>query len=214
MRVLVTWGSERGDTEGIARSVARALREQGLEVDVLPLQDALMVRNFDAAIVGGALRAGRWHRAARRFVHRREEDLRRVPTWLFSSGSLDDSTDREEIPPTPQVQMLIERVGAIGHVTFRGTLTSGAHISLASAMKHASKRRNEDRIHAWALEVARTVPKATPHPAAKHPRISNARLVAYASASLAVMGVSVKIWLALAPLLAAALPSTLAALQH
>jgi menaquinone-dependent protoporphyrinogen IX oxidase len=33
MRVLITWGSKRGGTEGIARSLGESLRAQGLDVD-------------------------------------------------------------------------------------------------------------------------------------------------------------------------------------
>ena len=36
MRVLVTFGSKRGGTEGLAQMVTADLREQGLTVDLLP----------------------------------------------------------------------------------------------------------------------------------------------------------------------------------
>jgi menaquinone-dependent protoporphyrinogen oxidase len=103
MRVLVTWGSKRGGTEGIARMLADDLRSRGLEVDALPARRAARVRGFDAAVVGGALYANRWHASARRFIERRAADLRRVPVWLFSSGPLDDSADRGTTPPTVEV---------------------------------------------------------------------------------------------------------------
>ena len=82
-RVLVTWGSKRGGTEGIARTVGDTLRAEGLQVDVLPPREAAKTTGFHAGIVGGALYAGRLHHAARRFVARRQRDLRRVPVWFF-----------------------------------------------------------------------------------------------------------------------------------
>lgn len=36
MRILVTWGSKRGGTEGIARIVGEILRERGFEVREAP----------------------------------------------------------------------------------------------------------------------------------------------------------------------------------
>jgi menaquinone-dependent protoporphyrinogen oxidase len=181
MRVLVTWGSKRGGTEGIARIVGDTLQAQGLDVDLIAARDALRASRFDAVIVGGALYAGRWHRAARRFVARRQRELRAVPVWFFSSGPLDDSSDRQTIPPTPQVQMLLERVGAIGHMTFGGRLSADARVFPASAMakKHAGDWRNETRIRSWAAEIGRSLPVARPGPAVDHPGGSLARLMAY-----------------------------------
>ena len=89
MRVLVTWGSQRGGTEGVARVIAETLEHEGLEVDLLSPKRALEAHGFDAVIVGGALYANRWHEDARHFVARRERELRRVPVWFFSSGPLD-----------------------------------------------------------------------------------------------------------------------------
>jgi hypothetical protein len=39
--------------------------------------------------------------------------LRTRPVWLFSSGPLSGSAE-EAIPPVPQVQELLERIGARG----------------------------------------------------------------------------------------------------
>jgi hypothetical protein len=103
--------------------------------------------------------------------------------WFFSSGPLDDSSDREEISPTLQVQTLMERVGAIGHVTFGGRLTSDAHGFPANAMakKRSGDWRNLSRIRAWAAEIARLLPTARPGPVVEQPGGSIVRLVAHAS---------------------------------
>src|SRR5688572_1138025 len=133
MRVLVTWGSERGGTEGIARILAEALRRDGIDVEARPPERASPA-GFDAVIVGGALYANRWHRKARRFVRRHLEALRRVPVWFFSSGPLDDSAEHDEIAATNQVAAMMARVGARGHVTFGGRLERDAKGFAARAM--------------------------------------------------------------------------------
>jgi menaquinone-dependent protoporphyrinogen oxidase len=194
MRILVTWGSTRGGTEGIARTIGDTLQSEGFEVDVLPPRAAAKVPAFDAAIVGGALYANRWHPAARRFVSRRQRDLRRVPVWFFSSGPLDDASDREDIAPTPQVQTLMERVGALGHATFGGRLAPDARGFPASAMAktRSGDWRNPSRIRAWAADIARTLPTARAGPVVELPGGSIVRLVAHASvgwaACAALMG--------------------------
>jgi menaquinone-dependent protoporphyrinogen oxidase len=75
--------------------------------------------------------------------------------WLFSSGPLDGSA-AEDIPPVPQVQELLERIGARGHVTFGGRLSADAKGFPASAMAktHAGDWRDPERIRGWAADVA------------------------------------------------------------
>jgi menaquinone-dependent protoporphyrinogen oxidase len=198
MRVLVTWGSKRGGTEGIARTVGETLRLQGLDVDVLPPREAANATGFDAVIVGGALYGNQWHHAAWRFVKRRLCDLRRVPVWFFSSGPLGDSSEREDIPPTLQVQTLMERVGALGHVTFGGRLAPDARGFPASAMakKHAGDWRNETRIREWATDIARALPGARPGPVIDQPGGSLGRLLAYGFAGWAVCATVMSVLLA------------------
>ena len=131
----------------------------------------------------------------RGFVSRRAGDLRRVSVWFFSSGPFDDSSDQADIPPTPQEQTLVERVGALGHATFGGRLTPDARRFPASAMakKRSGDWRNLSRIRAWAADIARALPTARPGPTVAKPGGSIVRLVAYATvgwaACAAVMAV-------------------------
>lgn len=102
-----------------------------------------------------------------------------IPVWFFSSGPLDDSADREEIPPTTPVAVLAERVGARGHVTFGGRLEPGAKGFPASAMAKTSSGdwRNPDRIRSWALRLAAEIPEARPGEPIDHPARSIWRLL-------------------------------------
>jgi menaquinone-dependent protoporphyrinogen oxidase len=172
MTILVTYGSKRGGTKGLAEMVADALRKGGFDVDVRAAGDVDRVDDYEAVIVGGALYAFRWHRDARRFVKHHAAQLRTRPTWLFSSGPLDDSASTKAIPPVKGVQALMKRVNARGHVTFGGRLSPDATGFPARAMakKVAGDWRDPDAVHAWAASVAdelthpterATVPHAT-----------------------------------------------------
>ncbi len=119
MRVLVTWGSKRGGTAGIGRIVSDTLGSRGFEVTAAPARDVERLDTYSAVIVGGALYANCWPREARHFVSGHMAQLRTVPVWFFSSGPLDDSADRKEIPPTRQVAILAERIGAKGRRDLR-----------------------------------------------------------------------------------------------
>ena len=108
MRVLIGWGSKRGGTEGIARIIGEELRRSGIDAVVEPASGR-SVQGFDAVIIGGALYANHWHAAAHRLVTRNIAALRRVPVWLFSSGLLDASADKGDIPPISAADWLLMR---------------------------------------------------------------------------------------------------------
>jgi menaquinone-dependent protoporphyrinogen oxidase len=156
MRVLVTYGSERGGTEGLAQMVTSGLAEEGLTVDLLPPEDIASLDGYDAVVVGGALYANRWHKAARRFVKRYSSELKQRPVYFFASGPLDDSATQKDIPPVRGVKALMDRVGARGHVTFGGRLAPDAKGFPASAMaeKRAGDWRDAAQVRAWARSVA------------------------------------------------------------
>jgi menaquinone-dependent protoporphyrinogen oxidase len=136
--------------------VADALRHEGFTVEVSPARAVRRLENYEAVIVGGALYAFRWHRDARRFVKRHARQLRDRPTYLFSSGPLDDSAAQKEIPPVKGVQQLMDKIGARGHVTFGGRLTPDAKGFPASAMakKNSGDWRDPQYVQAWVHRIA------------------------------------------------------------
>ena len=182
MRVLVTWGSRHGGTAGIARQVAAALEDAGVEVELRAARDIEQFAGFDAAIIGGAVYGNRWHRDARHFVNRHLARLRRIPVWLFSSGPLDDSASRATVPAVPQVAVLMDRLGALGHATFGGRLTRDVTGWLAHAIArhHSGDWRNQAQIRAWAIDIAARLSTARPAPAFDPPARAVSRLVAHA----------------------------------
>lgn len=184
MRVLITWGSKLGGTEGIADMLAAALEHEGLKVDMRLPHEVKRIDAYDAVIVGGGLYANRWQRDARRFVSRHAAQLRLVPVWFFSSGPLDDSAATAPIPPTREVAVLMERVGAQGHATFGGRLAPDAQGFPARAMAktRAGDWRRPELIEAWGQEIARALPTARPGASQDPPGGSLHRLMAHALA--------------------------------
>ncbi len=188
MRVLITFGSKSGGTAGIARSLGEALEQQGLDVVVEPASEVRDVGAYGAVVVGGSVYANRWHADARRLVARNVDALRRVPVWMFSSGPLDDSAERVDVPPTTQVSVLMRRIGAQGHRTFGGRLLPDAKGFPAQAMAKTMSGdwRNPERIRAWAADIARELPHAHPKPAIDPPAHALPRLLAYGAVGWAV----------------------------
>ena len=156
MKVLVTYGSKRAGTAGLAEMLGVDLRAHGFAVDVVDAAAMPLVDDYDAVVVGGALYAGRWHADARKFVKRNARELRRRPVFLFSSGPLDDSATTEDLEPTRQVRKLMARVGAEDHKTFGGRLEADAEGFAAHAMakEHAGDWRDATEVNHWAAYVA------------------------------------------------------------
>jgi len=173
MRVLITWGSKHGGTTDIAEQIAHVLRREGHDVHARPAEVAPPPRGFQAVIIGGGIYANRWAAPARRYLEHHLLQLRHIPTWLFSSGPLDDSADRHDLSPPREIRGLMSRIGAIDHATF------GGH-------SHAGDWRNPDRIRDWALEIADELPTARPRPVEPlHGRAIH-RLVEYGTAGWAI----------------------------
>ncbi|HXZ83375.1 MAG TPA: flavodoxin domain-containing protein [Acidimicrobiales bacterium] len=156
MQVLVTCGSKRGGTEELAQMLADGLREEGLTVGLFRPEEIKHLDHFDVVIVGGAIYAGRWHKTSRRFVKAHLRELRQRPTYFFSSGPLDDSAARKEIPPVQGVRALMKRVGARGHITFGGRLLPDATGFPARAMakEHSGDWRDPAQVRSWAKTIA------------------------------------------------------------
>lgn len=203
MRVLVTWGSKHGGTEGIGRILGEALETHGFDVVMASVDEVNDLRGFEAVIVGGGLYANRWPKNARRFVAHNVALLREVPVWFFSSGPLDDSADREDLPASRDVAVLAEWVGANGHVTFGGRLDPATQGFPASAMakSQAGDWRNPERIRAWAAELAEALPTATPGEVIDPAGRSVARLLAHAIGGWALSAATLSVLLRVASLL-------------
>ncbi|TDO69176.1 menaquinone-dependent protoporphyrinogen oxidase [Kribbella sp. VKM Ac-2571] len=165
MNVLVAYGSKNGSTAGIADMIVAALQAEGLVAQARPAADVRSVDEYDVVVLGGALYAGRWHRDARVFARRHIKALLGRPVWLFSSGPLDDSADIGEIPPVAQVAKVLERLGAVEHVTFGGRLTEDAGGFIAKSIVRNGKGgdfRNQERIADWVHTIAARLRAGTP----------------------------------------------------
>jgi menaquinone-dependent protoporphyrinogen oxidase len=145
MKVLVTAGSKYGSTAEIAQAIGRALARHGIDVDVIPIEEANPT-GYDAFVIGSAVYAGHWLRPAIDFVERNSEALRRRPVWVFSSGPIGDPAKPVDVPLSPAV---IEATGASDHKVFAGKLDK-SHLSFAEKAIVLALRAPEGDFRDWA----------------------------------------------------------------
>jgi menaquinone-dependent protoporphyrinogen oxidase len=157
MKVLVTAASKYGATGEIAAAIGEVLTERGLDAAVLPPEEVRSVDDFDAVVLGSAVYAGHWMKAARELVDRTGDALASRHVWLFSSGPVGD-------PPKPQedavdVAGIVESTGAREHHVFVGKIEkkqlSFGDKAIAVAFRVADGDfRDWADIRAWAAGIA------------------------------------------------------------
>lgn len=164
-RVLVAYGSKCGSTAEIAQLIGMELRLHGLDVTVLPAEKVESVRPYEFVILGSAIYAGRWRRAAMRLLKRERTLLMARRTWLFQSGLTVVEPGPWRDPTPAAVVALAEEIGTPRPVTFPGVLLpETARGLLPRLMAHgrsAGEHRDWDRIRAWARSVAREITTRT-----------------------------------------------------
>jgi menaquinone-dependent protoporphyrinogen oxidase len=157
MKVLVCAATKYGATGEIANAVADVLAENGLEVTVIPPEQAGAIEQFDAVVLGSAVYMGQWMKPARELVDRSAAVLAARPVWLFSSGPVGEPAKPAENPV--DVSKILQSTKARDHRVFTGRLVR-KHLSfpdraMASAI-HAAEGdfRNWAEIRAWAAGIA------------------------------------------------------------
>jgi len=157
MKVLVCAATKYGATGEIADVVADVLAEKGLEVTVIPPEQAGAIEQFDAVVLGSAVYMGQWMKPARELVDRSAAALAARPVWLFSSGPVGEPAKPAENPV--DVSKILQSTKARDHRVFTGRLVR-KHLSfpdraMASAIRAAEGDfRNWAEIRAWAVGIA------------------------------------------------------------
>jgi menaquinone-dependent protoporphyrinogen oxidase len=158
MKVLVAVASRHGSTAEIAERIVATLLAADLEVDIHRIDDAAGrdLGGYDAIVVGSAVYEGHWLRSARRFVADHQDQLRRVPVFLFSSGPVGNNTIGVE---NGHVTDLVELSGAVDHRQFPGRLDRDLLkrrecwiVDIVRA--HDGDFRDWDAVAAWASTIA------------------------------------------------------------
>lgn len=86
LKILVTYASRAGSTQGVAQAIAEELVKRDAIVDMRFILDVNDVSAYQAVIVGSAVRSGQWLPEAVRFVKIHQRQLRKRPVAYFAVG--------------------------------------------------------------------------------------------------------------------------------
>ncbi len=86
-KVLVAYATRSGSTGEIAKRIADVLRQSGLVVDVLSVQEVKDLEAYRAIVLGSAVRMGKPLEEAIDFARRHADNMAQKPVAYFISGA-------------------------------------------------------------------------------------------------------------------------------
>ncbi len=88
-RILVTYSTKYGSTQGVAETIAKILSEKYITVDVIASRDVKSLEDYQAVVIGTPLYAGSILSDTTKFINRFKASLETIPSALFLLGPLD-----------------------------------------------------------------------------------------------------------------------------
>jgi len=92
-RILVTYATRAGSTAEVAAAIGETLGKRGFAVDVRPVKENPNVNDYQAVILGSAIRMGNWLPEAVDFVKNHQAALAGKQVALFCVHMLNDGED-------------------------------------------------------------------------------------------------------------------------
>jgi menaquinone-dependent protoporphyrinogen oxidase len=109
-----------GSTFDVARAVGEELASQGLQADVLPLDEVRDLAAYDGVVIGAPMILG-WHRGALGFLRRHRRQLQEKPLAAFVTAMSLTQTGETSVDEVPVLidENLPKPPAQTGRLTFR-----------------------------------------------------------------------------------------------
>lgn len=82
-KILVTYASRGGSTQGVAHTIGAELVKQGFDLDLRYLLDVKDIKSYQVVILGAPIRMGRWLSEAQHFLSVHEQILKQKQVAFF-----------------------------------------------------------------------------------------------------------------------------------
>jgi menaquinone-dependent protoporphyrinogen oxidase len=161
-KILVTYATRTGSTAGVAEAIAKTLREQGAQVDVIPMQEVAEITSYQAVVAGSAIQNRGWLPEAVGFVQTHQSTLSQKPFAMFAVCMTLAMKNGESYRPQISDWLAPVRrlVRPVSEGVFAGALDIEKIPSFGDRMKFRlsvlfgvwseGDHRDWDAIHAWA----------------------------------------------------------------
>jgi menaquinone-dependent protoporphyrinogen oxidase len=81
--ILVAYASRAGSTASVAVAIGKILAEHGARVDVKPVDAITDLSLYNAAVIGSAIRGGKWLPEGMLFLESHRSELKKIPCAAF-----------------------------------------------------------------------------------------------------------------------------------
>ena len=83
-KILITYASCTGSTEQVATDIVKTISDQGLEVDLYPVQEVSSLTEYQAILIGSAIQNRQWLPEAMQFLQTHRAALAQKPVATFT----------------------------------------------------------------------------------------------------------------------------------
>lgn len=165
-KILVTYASRTGATQGIAEAIGKTLAETGADVDVRPMTDVTDLSPYRAVVAGSAIRGAQWLPEAMQFIRTHQAALNQKPFAAFlvcmTMAMKNEDYHRGVIEWLAPVRALVRPVS---EGFFAGILDIKQvpslrkrlmfRISVATGVWSEGDHRDWDAVRDWATQLAK-----------------------------------------------------------
>ena len=161
--ILLAYASRFGSTQEVAETIAAALREAGLAVDLQPMQEVKSLDRYDAVVLGAAIYNAKWNAVAHQFLSQHQNALTQLPVAIFTLGPLSPSeaakgNSRRQLDMELAIYPLLKPIAV---EIFAGKYDpTKPGLNFFERFLPARDYRNWDAIRVWANELTAQLQRA------------------------------------------------------
>lgn len=122
-RILVTYASKAGSTGEVADAIGETLASNDTVVDVYPIDQVSDLRNYQAVVLGSAIRARKWISSATGFVEAHQSYLSQIPTAIFTCCmTLHEESEENRQKALAYMTPITDMVDPVAMIAFAGKM--------------------------------------------------------------------------------------------